>query len=161
MLELSVWKEDSGGAACVFFQEPGRGPLETTGGKFFLAADPQVTASGLPPSPAWAWALATPSAPSSPCRSPHRADPACSPPGRAWPGATLSCPWRLQTGTLGSPRLSSQDRGSPSSDSLCPLRPHSQPFPSSYCVPGPGLGARVPVCLELPEESEHGFKEIE
>ena len=49
MLELSVWKEDSGGAACVFFQKPGRGPMETMGGKFFLAADPQVTASGLLP----------------------------------------------------------------------------------------------------------------
>lgn len=28
MLELWVWKEDSGGAACIFFQEPRRGPPE-------------------------------------------------------------------------------------------------------------------------------------
>ena len=146
MLGLWVWKADSRGAACMFFQEPRRGPMKTMWGKFFLAADPQLTASRLPPSPAWTWALATPSAPSSPCSSPHRADPASSLPGHAWPGTMLSCPRRLQAGTLGSSCLSSQDRGSPSSDSLCSLRPHSQPFVlhpflSTYCVPGPGLGS--------------------
>lgn len=54
MLEVWLWKEDSGGAACIFFQEPRQGPLKTTWGKFFLAADPQVTASRIPPSPTWA-----------------------------------------------------------------------------------------------------------
>lgn len=29
MLGLWVWKEDSGGAACMFFQEPRRGPMKT------------------------------------------------------------------------------------------------------------------------------------
>ena len=149
------------GCCMCVLSEAWEGPHGDNGREVLLGRRPTGDSQRASPSPAWAWALATPSAASSPCRSPHRADPASSPPGHAWPGATLSCPWRLQTGTLGSPRLSSQDRGSPSSDSLCPLRPHSQPFPSSYCVPGPGLGARVPACLQIPEESEHGFKETE
>ena len=36
------------------FRSLGEAPLKITWGKFFLAADPQVTASRIPPSPAWA-----------------------------------------------------------------------------------------------------------
>ena len=124
MLGLWVWKEDSGGAACIFFQEPRRGPPEDNVREVFLGCRPTGDSQQDSSQPRLGWALATPLAPSSPCSSPHRADPASSLPGHTWPGTMQSCPWRLQAGTLGSSCLSSQDRGSPSSDALCSLKPH-------------------------------------
>lgn len=130
------------GSGCFFLDVTGRDcppphpPAKEHGGEcFFLATDPQLIASRLPPQPCLASGfIHCPQWLSSQISLPHRGRACCLLP-RAGSSATLSCPERQGCYPMGSSCLSSYDWDLPSPGPFCSFRATlpGHVFFSLYC----------------------------